>query len=360
MTRNTASFWQNSLPTWNADNPLICSHITDETHDVKSFFFRPKKPAQFEFLPGQFITLELPIASKIIHRSYTVSSSPARPHSISITVKRQPNGIVSNWLHDHLKIGDQLEVLPIAGDFSCAHHIADKYLFLSGGSGITPLMSMSRAFYDLAESQDIVFVHSARAPEDIIFRKELDLMAFTQPSFRTAFICEKADTSWTQATGYLNIDLLKQIAPDLTQREVFTCGPKPYMAAVRDMLKKTNFDMLHYHEESFNFEELTANPAETITVEATKTNGTSFSVELTKSGVNIDCAADQFVLDATKLAGLRLPFACSQGLCGTCKSKLISGKVDMKHGGGIRQREIDQGLFLPCCSKPLSNLVVER
>jgi glycine betaine catabolism B len=365
MTRNTASFWQNSLPTlgsdqWDADNPLICNHIADETHDVKSFFFRPKKPAQFEFLPGQFITLELPIANETIHRSYTVSSSPTRPHSISITVKRQPNGIVSNWLHDHLKVGDQLEVLPIAGDFSCAHHIANKYLFLSGGSGITPLMSMSRAFYDLAENQDIVFIHSARAPEDIIFRKELELMAFTQPNFRTAFICEKSDASWTQAIGYLNIDLLKQIAPDFSQREIFTCGPKPYMTAVRDMLKKANFDMLHYHEESFNFEELTASPAETITIEATKTNGISFSVELTKSGVTIDCAAEQFVLDATKLAGLRLPFACSQGLCGTCKSKLISGKVDMKHGGGIRQREIDQGLFLPCCSKPLSNLVVER
>jgi ferredoxin len=66
------------------------------------------------------------------------------------------------------------------------------------------------------------------------------------------------------------------------------------------------------------------------------------------------------VLNATRDAGLRLPFACSQGLCGTCKSKLISGKVDMKHGGGIRPREIEQGLFLPCCSKPLSNLVVER
>jgi ferredoxin-NADP reductase len=360
MTRNTHQFWQNALPPWDADNPLICSHITNETHDVKSFFFRSKKSAQFKFLPGQFITLELPIDGKIIHRSYTVSSSPARPDTISITVKRQPSGVVSNWLHDHLKIGDQLEVLPIAGDFSCVHHQADKYLFLSGGSGVTPLMSMSRAFYDLAENQDIVFIHSARAPEDIIFRKELDLMAFTQPNFRTAFICEKADASWTQATGYLTIDLLKQIAPDFLNREIFTCGPKPYMAAVREMLKKANFDMLHYHEESFNFEELTASSEEITTINSTKTNGTSFSVELTKSGVTIDCAADLFVLNATRDAGLRLPFACSQGLCGTCKSKLISGKVDMKHGGGIRPREIEQGLFLPCCSKPLSNLVVER
>jgi glycine betaine catabolism B len=362
MTRNTAQLWQSKLPAWDADNPLICCHITQETHDVKSFFFRPEKPAQFQFLSGQFITLELPINGETIHRSYTVSSSPARPHSISITVKRQPNGVVSNWLHDNLKVDDKLAVLPIAGDFSCVHHTAAKYLFLSGGSGVTPLMSMSRSFYDLAENKDINFIHSARAPEDIIFRKELDLMAFTQPNFKTAFICEKADANWAQATGYLTIDLLKRIAPDFAQRETFTCGPKPYMTAVREMLKKANFDMAHYHEESFNFAELSANAvSETArTSEASKESSDGFSVELTKSGATINCATNQFVLNAAHNAGFRLPSACSQGLCGTCKSKLISGKVDMKHKGGIRPREIEQGLFLPCCSKPLSNLVVER
>ena len=364
MTRNTAEYWTNSHPTWNADNPLICCHIVQETHDVKSFFFKPEKFANFQFLPGQFITLELSINDEIIHRSYTVSSSPVRPHTISITVKRQPDGVVSNWLHDHLKVGDHVAVLPIAGDFSCSNHVAKQHLFLSGGSGITPLMSMSRSFYDLAENTDIVFIHSARTPEDIIFRQELDLIAFNQPNFRTAFICGKVDAAWAQPTGYLNIDLLKQIAPDFLQREIFTCGPSPYMAAVRNMLKNADFNMLHYHEESFNFDEMSAHldaDAEAIAKpNLPAVNGTGFSVDLTKSGATISCAADQFVLNAAHNAGFRLPSACSKGLCGTCKSKLISGIVDMKHNGGIRPREIEQGLFLPCCSKPLSNLVVER
>ena len=361
MTRNIAQLWQNALPIWDADNPLVCCHITQETHDVKSFFFKPEKFANFQFLPGQFITLELPINGEIIHRSYTVSSSPARPHTISITVKRQPDGVVSNWLHDNLKVGNQVAVLPIAGDFSCSSHAAKQYLFLSGGSGITPLMSMSRSFYDLAENIDIVFIHSARAPEDIIFRKELDLMVFNQPNFRTAFICEKADASWSQPTGYLTFEILKQIAPDFAQREIFTCGPSPYMAAVRDILKKADFDMAHYHEESFNFDELPSEiHSDVIAKEQHVENTATFSVELTKSGVTVACAPNQFVLDAGIAAGLRLPSSCRKGLCGTCKTKLISGKVDMKHGGGIRQREIDQGLFLPCCSKPLSDLVMER
>jgi ferredoxin len=86
----------------------------------------------------------------------------------------------------------------------------------------------------------------------------------------------------------------------------------------------------------------------------------NFILTFTVSERSIACAPDMFVLDAALQAGLRLPFNCRQGICGTCKSRLISGDYDMKHGGGIRQREIDQGQFLPCCSKPLGNLTIER
>jgi ferredoxin-NADP reductase len=370
MTRNTLKFWDTALPVWNADqdNMLVCCQIRQETADVKSFFFQTLKPSLFRFLPGQFITLELEINGEKINRCYTISSAPTRPYTISITVKRQPNGVVSNWLHDNMQVGKQISVLGAAGGFSCSHHPAKQYLFLSGGSGITPLMSMARAFHDLAEDANIVFVHSARTPADIIFRQELDLMQFNQPHFKAAYICEKADANWAQPTmaqamGYLNLEILKQITPDFLQREVFTCGPAPYMAAVRVLLASADFNMQHYHEESFAFDELPATIQTDVKPDVAKTsaiNTKTFSVEFTKSVVTIQCASDQFVLNAGIAASMRLPSSCRKGLCGTCKSKLISGKVDMKHGGGIRQREIDQGLFLPCCSKPLTDLVVEK
>ncbi len=87
---------------------------------------------------------------------------------------------------------------------------------------------------------------------------------------------------------------------------------------------------------------------------------TQFTVEFTVSGRTIACDADQFVLTAALAAGLKLPFVCRRGICGTCKSKLVSGKYDMKQNGGIRPREIEGGMFLPCCSKPLSDLVIEK
>ena len=369
-TRNTAAFWTSRVTVWQGgDVDLICCEVRQETHDVKSFFFKAADASQFHFLPGQFITLELAIGSETINRCYTISSSPTRPHTISITVKRQPNGIVSNWLHDNMQIGKKIAAFGPSGEFTTADLKAEKTLFLSAGSGVTPLMSMTRAFQELAENQDVVFVHSTRSPEDIIFLKELDLIAFNQPKFRAGFICEQIDDvlrGSSMLAGRLGVEALQQLAPDFKSREIFTCGPAPYMAAVRTMLDAAGFDMAHYHEESFSFDALPSAIKADIQENEVGINpalnqtGAAFSVQFTKSERTLNCDAGEFVLDVAKTAGLRLPFACSKGVCGTCKSKLLSGKVDMKHGGGIRQREIDQGMILICCSKPLTDLVIEK
>ncbi len=365
------AFWSALGASWTSDaeETLVCCQVRQETHDVKSFFFMSKEGRTFAFEPGQFITLELEIDGETINRCYTISSAPTRPHTISITVKRVPGGKVSNWLHDNLRAGDAIRVLGPAGEFTCARHAAGKYLFLSAGSGITPLMSMSRSHHELGEDRDIVFVHSARTPEDIIFARELDLIAANQQRFRTSFVCERQGqrTTWPGITGFLTLPLLRLIAPDFMEREIFTCGPAPYMKAVRDMLEEAGFDRARYHEESFSFDALPAAEqaaaSEGASVPANGAEAGSeikFSVTFAKTHRDIECGAHEHVLDAAKRAGLRLPSSCTQGMCGTCKVKLVAGQVDMRHNGGIRQREIDQGMVLLCCSKPLSDLVVDK
>ncbi|WP_436657190.1 2Fe-2S iron-sulfur cluster-binding protein [Paraburkholderia xenovorans] len=392
-------FWETLPARWNSDtdDTLVCCQVRQETHDVKSFLFRAPSGRAFVFEPGQFITLELEIDGESINRCYTISSPPTRPHTISITVKRVPGGKVSNWLHDNLHAGAEVRVLGPAGEFTCARHPARKFLFLSAGSGITPLMSMSRAHHELGEDSDIVFVHSARTPDDIIFARELDLIASNQAHFRTAFVCERlgARTNWPGVTGFLTLPLLKLIAPDFLEREIFICGPAPYMQAVRKLLDEGGFDRRHYHEESFSFGTVsevaaqltTAHVADALqSASAPVTAGsfteareeaagftpasaptpadveaeTRFKVSFAKSHREIECGSGQNVLDAAKKAGVRLPASCTQGMCGTCKVKLVSGEVAMKHAGGIRQREIDQGMVLLCCSKPLTDLVVDK
>ncbi|MBS7545252.1 hybrid-cluster NAD(P)-dependent oxidoreductase [Ancylobacter oerskovii] len=368
-----------SLPQWDpeADDALVVRAVRDETPDVKTFVLAPRSPCVFRYAPGQFVTLELEVGGETIHRCYTLSSTPTRPHTLSITVKRVPGGPVSNFLHDHIKVGSVIRAVGPMGDFSCFAQgtpgPSPRYLFLSGGSGITPLMSMARSFHDLAEPRDIVFVHAARSPVDIIFRDELELMARNQPGhFRFAPICE-ADSPfepWHGLRGRLNLGLLNHVAPDYKEREIFVCGPSPFMAAVREMLKGTGFDMARHHEESFDFAELArAEPdvaAEVVETEAAgeahaaEPQVATYTVTFAKQNRSIEVRSDMFVLDAARRNGVRLPSSCSKGLCGTCKSKLTSGTVDMKHGGGIRQREIDAGMALLCCSKPTSDLVVDR
>lgn len=354
-----------ALPDWDSqtDDVLVCRQVRQETHDVRTFVFSAREPRLFRFLPGQFLTLELPIGGTIVNRCYTISASAARPYRISITVKRQPGGAVSNWLHDNLRPGDEIRALGPLGDFVPAAASAPKWLMLSGGSGVTPLMSMVRTSLDLAEERDIVFVHAARSPADIIFRHELEAMARHMPQLRVAHICETAagETHWPGFMGRLSLPMLRLIAADLAEREIFCCGPAPFMAAIRAMLGEAGFDMSRYHQESFDFAELSASEAAAvIEAERTAPPADGFRIEFAGSKRVIVCGRDTTILAAAKGAGLQLPSSCTRGLCGTCKSRLISGTVDMHHAGGIRQREIDQGLALLCCSKPTSDVVVDR
>lgn len=359
---------------WNAedDDVLVCRAVRDETHDVKTFVFGAAKPQRFAYKPGQFLTFAFEVGAETIHRCYTISSAPTRPDVVSITVKRVPGGPVSNWLHDNMRPGREVRALGPMGEFSCFEHPAKKYLFLSGGSGVTPMMSMARTFHDLGEPRDVAFVHCARTPADIVFRAELELMAARDPGFRFIPVCERDAPAepWHGFSGRISLPMLALAAPDFREREVFVCGPAPYMAGVRKLLADAGFDMRRHHEESFDFETLSgaehdaaAEAGEALDREAegpAPSDVRTFRVEFAKTKRFVDCPENVTVLDAARKAGMRLPSSCTKGLCGTCKSKLVSGTVDMKHAGGIRQREIDAGMALLCCSKPTSDLVVER
>jgi ferredoxin-NADP reductase len=360
---------------WNAeeDDLLVCRAVRDETHDVRTFVLASREPRRFAYNPGQFLTFAFEIAGETVHRCYTLASAPTRPDTVAITVKRVPGGPVSNWLHDNIMVGASVRALGPMGEFSCfarPHPVVEpRYLFLSGGSGITPLMSMARTFHDLAVPRDIVFVHNARSPSDVVFRRELVLMARSSAAFRFVPVCERdvPHDAWMGHRGRLSSPMLELIAADFREREVFVCGPSPYMAAVRDILQGASFDMARHHEESFDFAELSrAEQSQALGAEAELDAKPlvapvrTFRIEFAKTSRAIDCPEDTFVLAAARKAGIRLPSSCTKGMCGTCKSRILSGTVTMTHAGGIRQREIDAGMALLCCSKPTSDLVVER
>ncbi len=335
------------------DDTLVCTAVHDDTHDVRSFLLRPAEPLAYRFQPGQHLTLTVERDGQAASRCYTIASSPWRPDELTITVKRVPGGVVSNWLHDHLRPGDPVVVDGPFGRFSTAHHPAERYLLLSAGSGITPVMSMLRTIHAASEPVDVVFVHHARTPADIIFRDELQVIEAEHPGVHVVVVCEDdaGHERWTGLRGRVTLPMLLDVAPDLSDREVFTCGPPAYMAAVRGLLAQAGADPDRCHEESFEISPPAA-PAHT-------SGGTAFTVELRRSGRTVECNEGTTLLAAAAQAGLSLPSSCQEGMCGTCKTTLLSGSVEMNHAGGIRPREIAQDQILPCCSTPCEDLVLD-
>ena len=344
-------------PAWREelDGTWWCAAVHDVTHDVRSFVLRPAEPAAYRFSPGQHLTVTVEVDGLPVSRCYTIASSPLTPDALTITVKRVPGGPVSNWLHDHLRPGDPLAVTGPLGSFGTAHHPAERYLFLSAGSGITPLMSMLRTIRDTREPVDVVFVHHARTPVDIIFRDELACIEAEHPGVRVVVVCEADadDERWTGPRGRVTLPALLEAAPDLADREVFLCGPVPYMAAVRELLDRAGTDPDRCHQESF---ELATPVLEQVPGPAA---GPTYTVQLRRTGRSIECGGDTTVLAAAAAAGLSLPSSCQEGVCGTCKTTLVSGRVEMEHAGGIRPREIAQQQILLCCSTPVDDLVLD-
>lgn len=372
------------------DQEVVVRRVVPLTHDVVQVVLAPTRPGGVAFTPGQYLTLGVEVDGRHVERCYTISSPPTRPHLLSLTVKRVPDGVVSTYLHDRVRPGDRLQVTGPLGGFSVAEHPARRYLLLSAGSGVTPTLATLRTMADLAElggpgsgtdpGLDVVVVHSARTPDDLVARVEVEALAAAHPGLRVHWVCETdgaADRSgpWSGPRGRLTADLLRAFAPDVADREVFTCGPPGYMAAARDLLAEVGADPERCHEESFVLGTAGAPaPPAAARVEDDGVEGHllgaptapgpaaaagTASVTFARSGCQVACPAGTTVLAAAEQAGVRLPSSCAEGMCGTCKSTLLSGRVDMKHAGGIRPREVAQDKFLPCCSTPDGDIVVD-
>lgn len=346
---STGRYWDRET-----DAELVCLAVRDETHDIRTFTFAGRDGQYFDFRPGQYFTFDVPVDGAIEPRCYSISSSSLRPRSLAVTVKRVVGGQVSNWLHDHLKPGDVLRAMGPLGQFTPPSGLPDKLLLLSGGSGITSTMAIARAFADAACCPDTVFLYAARTPADFAFADELRLLAGSMRGFRLILLPETVGDAddFVGPAGRISPALMDFAVPDLAERLVMCCGPAPFMAVARAICRDRGVPVDRYVEESFD----TADQAPSECTAA----ATGFNVSFSRQGKTIAVGAGQSILSAARAQGVVLASSCANGLCGTCKSRLVSGKVDMQHNGGIRQREIDAGMILPCCATPLSDVVIER
>ncbi|MBE3640483.1 hybrid-cluster NAD(P)-dependent oxidoreductase [Mangrovicoccus sp. HB182678] len=353
-----------SLPGhWTDEEPLECVSILPEMRDVATICFQAPSGRAFRFLAGQFVTLELPVPGGPLYRTYTISSSPSRPLSLTVTIKAQPDSIGTRWILDNLRPGMRVKALGPAGRFTSAQHPARKYLFISAGSGITPMMAMTTLIYDQGRPSDIVFVNCARRPSEIIFRERLEHMASRIEGIDLKWVVEEPDRfqPWTGYMGRFNQLMLGLMAPDYLEREVFCCGPDPFMTAVREALAGLGFDMDHYHQESFQAPQVPGEvaPGPDLPEDPQPEADLMAEVAFDITGTTATVPQTQTVLAAARGAGVAIPSGCTFGVCGTCKVLKTAGEVHMVHNGGITEDEIEEGYILACCSNPMGKVVID-
>jgi NADH oxidoreductase Hcr len=338
---------------------LCCVEKWNETHDVVSFRFQGLTPVKFNFKPGQFITFKLDINGDKVYRSYTISSSPSRPFSLVVTIKKIAGGVVSNYLTESLNVGDEVTVTGPDGIFNLVDIEADKYLFLSAGCGVTPMHSMSRWLCDTTTDSDIAFVHSAKTVDDIMFANSMASMASRSQHFNLNYVLESdgnkqnltdKHASTGCESGRLSLETLVKLVPDYQQRTVFVCGPEPYMAAVKLMLEAAEFDMSQFNQESFGASSAMGLKA------ALESNPSTEQFMLSIGDNQVQLTGDQSLLDGIESAKLPIIAACRSGVCGACKCQVVSGTTVSSSKMALTADEIAAGFVLACSTKMTSDV----
>jgi stearoyl-CoA 9-desaturase NADPH oxidoreductase len=313
--------------------------VRAETHDVYTYVLRPN--GRFgAFRAGAYVTLHLQIDGQRVDRNYSLSSAPGAHGLVSITVKRVPGGVVSNYLADTLKKGDVLDLSAPAGQFVLPAVLPSKLLLISAGSGITPVMSMLRKLLGEADNSagvQITFLHFARSPSDIIFRDELEAIAACHPHVKVALCVERRDEHWQGAEGLFTPCLLEQVEPAFRDVETYLCGPAGFMKAVMKTLEARGADMAKLHYERFNLDfDVSAFLEQAQLVRFTKTNVESLST------------GPLTILEQAEKHGVRIESSCRMGVCGTCRTVKSKGVVVDVTTGAVSGA--GEELFYPCIS----------
>ncbi len=349
---------------------LRVKHITPKTEDASTVTFEIPNDLKdtFQYQAGQYLTLRFEINGKEERRAYSMSSSPLE-EDITVTVKRVPKGIVSNYIHDQLKANSSVAVMPPNGTFYTPFQPEAKktYYLFGAGSGITPLMSILKTVLEQEPKSTVFLLYGNRNEQSIIFKEELDLLQqryegqlvmehiLSQPkrekSKGLGSLFSKGTLSWTGKVGRIDAKVIKQFLmeqpPRSEQVEYFICGPGDMITTVERALKNQGIDTKHIHVEHF-----TSNIAEKDKVQ---TQGTSLvKVHLNGQVVEISINNNATILETLIKEGFDPPYSCTSGACSTCLAKTISGEVKMDVHYAIDDDEVAQGFILTCQAHPIT------
>lgn len=341
--------------------------IIRETSDCVSVAFEvPDELAEaYEFIPGQYLTLEAQIDGEAVRRSYSLCSSPF-DGELRVAIKEVPGGRFSTWANNELSAGDSLRVMTPDGNFiapidaSASHN----YVGFAAGSGITPIFSILKSVLEQEPQSTFTLFYGNKTAGSVIFKEQIEALKNKYMNrLEVHHVLSREDQGTDYLKGRIDGEKCQTFAErffDLkTVDGYFLCGPESMINAVSDQLQKlgASKDKIHF--------ELFTSPAQSL---AGKTKVTKKSSAKIDSNITVILDGDEThfgldsdgdcILDAALDAGADVPYACKGAVCCTCRAKVIEGEVEMEMNYALEDDEVEDGYVLTCQSHPRSEKVV--
>ncbi len=324
--------------------------IINESKDVKTFLLAPndekgtKKLAYFK--AGQYISVRIRIGKCLYKRPYTLSCSPklALENRYTITIKRKEEGVVSNYFFDNITIGSSFVVSAPSGRF-CYERIRDakNVIAIAGGSGITPFISMAEAINDQLLNFNLTILYGAKTKKDLIFKERLDKLSSNE-KIKIKYILSEEESDLYDK-GFIEKENIDPYLKEETS--FFICGPIELYIHMNEVLKEYNLAKKYIRTDLF-FSEIDLKREEDFNVKV-----------ITKDKeFNITCNGQETLLNAIEKNGILAPSSCHVGVCGLCRSKILSGKIKT-FDSDMRASDKDLNYIHPCSSFPESDVVIK-
>jgi ring-1,2-phenylacetyl-CoA epoxidase subunit PaaE len=323
---------------------------------------------KFGFVQGQYLTLKSQVDGQELKRSYSICSAPGEGF-LEVAIKRVEGGIFSNYANEQLRAGDPIELMPPQGSFytPLSPDHAARYLFISSGSGITPVISNIKAILETEPGSVVTLLFGNQRTNTMMFREELSFLKNRyMKRFQWINILSREDQGSDILNGRLNNrkggELNRRLVPLSSFDEYFICGPESMISEVSRGLRSVGASEAQIHYELFAS---SAEYAETV-IRKHHARAMEHGDKTSDVSIVLDGRVGQFqlavngenILDAGLNQGMDLPYSCKGGVCSTCKAKLVEGEVDMDITHGLEPGEIEAGFILTCQSHPVSDKVV--
>lgn len=338
---------------------LTVSEIIPENANTKTLRLTASGRALPPFLPGQYISVTVQIDGVRTSRPYSISSSPTQTAYYDITVGRVKDGFVSNYLLDEVKAGDTLITSGPLGNFyyNPLFH-GTKLVFLAGGTGITPFMSMIRTFTDQNLDLDLLLLYGCRSVKDALFLQELKERAERHPNFKFELVLSEPDPDDQGRTGLIDANVIKELVDDIGGSTFYICGPSAMQKFCTGQLESLGVRRRSIRREAFTSPNdvfydpawpKNVSPDQPVILTVQRPSGET---------VTIQTQAGEPVLTALEKAGLTIPNACRTGECSLCRIKMTAGEVFQPSTALVRQSDRLLGYIHSCRAYPLTDLTL--